>query len=99
MFIIGDFNINLHSHHNNITKYVIDTFYSMNCVPLITKYTHFYSNGNPLIDNIVTIFNKDLIYNGTLITDISDYLIFSMFDLLKNKNNDKLIFKYIRNYS
>ena len=45
MFIVGDFNINLYSHYNNITKYFIDTFFSMNFIPLITKYTHFYSNG------------------------------------------------------
>ena len=100
MFIVGDFNINLHSHHNNITKYFIDTFYSMNFIPLITKSTHFYSNGNSLIDNIFTNFNKHLIYNGILITDISDHLpIFSIFDLLKNKTNDTPIFKYIRNHS
>ena len=46
MFILGDFNINLHSHYNNITNYFIYTFYSMNFIPLITKSTHFYYNGN-----------------------------------------------------
>ena len=72
----------------------------MNFIPLITKSTHFYSNGNSLIDNIFTNFNKHLIYNGILITDISDHLpIFSIFDLLKNKTNDTPIFKYIRNHS
>ena len=74
----------------------------MNFIPLITKSTHFYSNGNSLIDNIFTNFNKHLIYNGILITDISDHLpILSIFDLLKNKtfNNDTPIFKYIRNHS
>ena len=100
MFILGNFNINLHSHYNNINKYFIDTFYSNNCIPLITKSTYLYSNGNSLINNIFTNFNKYLIYNGILITDISDILpIFYMFDLLKKKTNDKPIFKYIRNYS
>ena len=81
VFIVGDFNINLHSHYNNITKYLIFTFYSMNVIPLITKSTHFYSNGNSLIDNIFTNFNKYHIYTGILITDISDHLpIFSIFD-------------------
>ena len=74
MFIVGDFNINLHSYHNNINKYFIDTFYSMNFIPLITKSTHFYSSGNSLIDNIFTNFNKHLIYNDILITYISDHL-------------------------
>ena len=41
MFIVGDFNINLHSHYNKITKYCIGTFYSINVIQLITKYTHF----------------------------------------------------------
>ena len=64
----------------------MNTFYSMNCIPLITKSTHFYSNGNSLIDNIFTNFNKYLIYNGILITDISDHLpIFYILNLLKNK--------------
>ena len=51
----------------------------MNFIPLITKFTHLYSNGNSLIDNIFTNFNKDLIYNGILITDFRDHLpIFSI---------------------
>ena len=89
--IVGDFNINLHSHYNNITVYFNDTFYSMNFISLITKSNHLYSNGNSLIDNIFTNFKKDLFYNIILITDISDHLhIFSIFDLLKNKINDTL---------
>ena len=72
----------------------------MNFIPLITKSTHLYSNGNSLIDNIFTNVNKYLIYNGIIYTDISDHLpIFSYFDLLKNKTNNKPIFKYIRNHS
>ena len=50
MFIVVDLNINLHSHYNNISNYFIDTFYSMNFIPLITKSTNFYSNGNLIID-------------------------------------------------
>ena len=84
MFILGDFYINLHSHYNNIGKYYIDTFYSMHFIPLVTKSTHLYSNGNSLIDNMFTNVNKYLIYNGILITDISDNLhIFYICDLLK----------------
>ena len=80
--------------------FFIDTFYSLNFIPLITKSTHFYSNGNSLIDNIFTNFNKHLIYNGILITYISDHLpIFSIFYLLKNNTNDTTIFKFIRNHS
>ena len=51
IFIVSDFNINLHLHYNNITKYFIEIFYSMNFIQLITKYTNFYSYGNSLIYN------------------------------------------------
>ncbi len=76
IFICGDFNIDLlNSNNHKMTNDFINTIYSMNLYPTITRPTRITSHCATLIDNIFTndISNKTL--SVLLISDISDHLI------------------------
>ena len=100
LILTGDFNININNHNSHTsTKLFIDTLYSLNLIATITKPTHITNQTNSIIDNIYTNFLSLPLFNGVLLTDISDHLpIFCIFKKninIKTKNS----YKYIRDHS
>ncbi len=81
-FICGDFNIDfLNPNKHKMTNDFINTIYSMNLYPKITRPTRITSHCATLIDNILT---NDILNNtisGLLVSDISDHLqVFTVYD-------------------
>ena len=82
IFICGDFNIDLlNPNKHKMTDDFINTLYSMNLYPKITRPTRITSHCATLIDNI---FINDIInstISGLLVNDISDHLpVFMVYD-------------------
>ncbi len=80
ILICGDFNIDL-LNPNKVNDDFINTIYSMNLYPKITRPTRITSHCATLIDNIFTndIINSTI--SGLLVSDISDHLpVFMVYD-------------------
>ena len=99
-FFMGDFNINLlNSDTHTSTSEFIETLYSFEFMPLITKPTRVTDSSATIIDNIFTnYFPKRSGKSGILRTDISDHFpIFYLDDSTSASSRSKVI--KTRNYS
>lgn len=85
-YIIGDFNINLHSDNNNVkdfTSLLFSNFY----FPVITKPTRVTSNSATLIDHLWTNNLCNYETSGIIYCQISDHFpIFSTFSISNNNS-------------
>ena len=79
--VCGDYNVDiLNPHGHSKTQQFIDTMYSNNLFPLITKPSRITIETATLIDNIFTNSLESQITAGLLINDISDHLpVFAFF--------------------
>lgn len=86
VFICGDINIDLlNPHQHKVTEEFINTMYSLNLYPKITKPSRITAHSATLIDNIFTNDIDTNTSSGLLIHDISDYLpIFLITDFRLN---------------
>ncbi|XP_061127169.1 uncharacterized protein LOC133147269 [Syngnathus typhle] len=82
IFISGDFNIDLlNPNKHKLTEHFVNTIYSMNLYPKITRPTRITSHCATLIDNIFTNYILNNTISGLLVSDISDHLpVFMGFD-------------------
>ena len=75
IFLCGDNNIDLlNPHKHKSIDEFIDTMYSINLYPLITRPTRITRNTATLIDNIFTNEMGKNMESGLLVTDITDHL-------------------------
>ena len=75
IFLLGDYNIDLlhHQSHNNTTVF-LETMFSHNMYPLISKPTRITSRSCTLIDNIFMNAVFENVETGLIYTDVSDHL-------------------------
>ena len=90
-FICGDTNIDiLNPYENNKTNNFINTMFTNNLFPVITKPSRITTDTATLIDNIYTNAIESQITAGLLINDISDHLpVFALFHQLLKKNENR----------
>ena len=96
IYLAGDFNIDLlNEDHRSIKIDFLNSLYSNNLLPVLTKPTRITEHSSSLIDNIFTN-NLNLLSSGIIYSDISDHLpIFIMsnkseFDVQKKAYCTKL---------
>ena len=97
--LMGDTNINVlnHTTHKETSDY-LDLMYSYSLVPVINRPTRITCNSATLIDHIFTSnFNAASLYQGILVTDISDhYPVFHIAQYeRKNDSTDEYFYKRI----
>lgn len=86
-YILGDFNFNLLNHDSHSpTADFINTFFTANYIPLITKPTRITQHSSTLLDNIFTnSTNFHNTHSGILISDVTDHL--PVFHLLNSSTS------------
>ena len=80
IYILGDFNINLLNYgiHNKTNEF-LNTMFSFNLYPLITKPTRITDKEASLIDNIFTNTIEEEKHTGLIYSDLSDHFpVFSI---------------------
>ena len=99
VIICGDYNIDLLKvKKHKLTAEFIDTMFSMNMYPLITKPTRITAYSATLIDNIFTNILDNSTISGLLLNDTSDHLpVFMVYETNchKNKNRDSFSYKRV----
>ena len=97
IYILGEFNINLLNYGiHNKTNDFLDTMFSFNLYPLITKPTRITENKASLIDNIFTNTIQEEKHTGLIYSDLSDH--FPVFSMANELNvHVKPVTKYIKN--
>ena len=92
IYILGDFNINLLNYgiHNKTNEF-LDTMFSFNLYPLISKPTRINDTKATLIDNIFTNTIEEKKQSGIIYSDLSDH--FPVFSIVSGKT-----VKYVPKY-
>ena len=88
IYLLGDINIDfLKTDEHSPTSSFVDTLYSYNVFPLITKPTRVIKNSATLIDHILTnnLDSESRHKQGILCTDISDH--YAVFHISENNKN------------
>ena len=88
IYLLGDINIDfLKTDEHSPTSSFVDTLYSYNVFPLITKPTRVTKTSATLIDHILTnnLDSESRHKQGILCTDISDH--YAVFHISKNNKN------------
>ena len=74
IYLMGDYNIDLlHHQSHNKTNEFLETMFSHNMYPLISKPTRINTRSCTLIDNIFMNAFHENVETGLLYTDISDH--------------------------
>ena len=87
LYFMGDFNIDLlnYGSHNKTSDF-LETMFSFNMLPLISKPSRISTNSATLIDNIFTNTFHDDKHSGLLYCDFTDH--FPVYCILNNNNNN-----------
>ena len=85
---MGDYNLNIMNHTNELTGEFSDVMYSKMFFPLITRPTRITSHTATLTDNIFSNNMDNFAKCGLLVNDISDHL--PIFAMLFNTSVDTL---------
>lgn len=84
-YLMGDYNVNLlNAETHSTTGLFLQSLYSFNYVPLITKPTRLTASSATIIDNIFTnVINFGCAFHGILFSDITDH--FPIFYVQENR--------------
>ena len=72
--ILGDFNFNLYNPSTNYVSSYLDSMFSNNLFPLISRATHFKGTNPTYIDHILTNSISDIMLSGIITCNISHHM-------------------------
>ena len=90
LYVLGDFNINLYNTSSNYVNQYVDSMFSNNLYPTISRATHFMGLNPTCIDHILTNDILNVKTSGILIYNISHHMPTFLFTKLENNYPDSL---------